>query len=190
MRDRAALLKLAAALAGALALSGPGWAAGQGGGAEPPAEGAVRTDLDMLARFVALPVRPEAASFEMREVGSGGPGPTDQSFVALLRYDAAGFERVRELLDAAGREPQGLRIAAPDWLGPTPLAPAGREGDDLVLEGEAARRVEPFARGGLLDGVAMPLADGRHVLLGHDHALSGRPQPQSAASGGCTPASS
>ena len=40
-----------------------------------------------------------------------------------------------------------------------------RRGALLVLEGEGVLRATPFLKGGLLGGVAVPLRDGRHVLL-------------------------
>ena len=134
---------------------------------EPPGPVITHTDMDLLERFITLPVRPEAVSFETWDIGTpGGLGPTDRRFLALLRYDEAGFARVLKLLDAAGQEPQGRRVEAPSWLDATPsLEPLRREGDQLVLEGETARRATPFAQGSFPNGIAVALEDGRHVLV-------------------------
>lgn len=147
-------------------LSGLGWAAGQGREADVPGPVIMSSDMDLPARFIPLPVRPRSASFEMWELGTpGGLGPTDSTFMALLRYDEAGFDRITAMLDDAGAHRGGFQAEAKEWLATERLDPMTREGDLLVYEGDAARRATPFEQDGLMGGVALPLDDGEHVLV-------------------------
>lgn len=149
------------------AAAGIGWAGGPEGGAEAPGSVVMHADMELLERFVALPVRPRSAAFEMwvRGAPGAGPGPTDSTLMALLRYDEAGFGRIAEMLAEAGPHPGGFEVETRGWLDGVPLASATREGGLLVYGGEGARRATPFGKGGLRGGVALPLANGEHVLL-------------------------
>ena len=106
-------------------LSGLGWAAGQGRDADVPGPVIMSSDMDLLERFISLPVRPRPASFEMWEVGTPGDiRPSDQQFLALLRYSEAGFDAVR----ASWRRRDGPRGAFASmrrigWARPRPSTP-------------------------------------------------------------------
>ena len=154
------------ALITVMGLAGSGWVAAQGPAADAPGPVVMHSDMDLLERFISLPVKPRSTWFETSELRTpGGFGPTDGTFLALLRHDEAGFDPITARLEEAGEHRGGFRAGARDWLRTERLDPVAREGDLLVYEGDAARRATPFEKDGLLGGVALPLDDGEHVLV-------------------------
>ncbi len=101
------------------------------------------TDLETLARFIALSQQPETALFVTREL----PGGSDWTLIAYLEYPAATRDA---LLQGAQPSPTPLTVANPEWL---------PEGVDIPTDGEGAVLAEEFYSSPLLTGFALPVRD-------------------------------
>jgi len=119
----------------------PATSAPAGASTAPPA--AVSENIDELARFVQLPVRPAAAFWQHGRMGKNDhpdiPGPSDGFLVAVLSYAPADADR---LVAAHSTPPSRTDIAMADWF------PAG------------------------LRALAHPNADGLQVLSGTRYVVS------------------
>jgi hypothetical protein len=120
----------------------------------PAPAAAVSENIDELARFVQLPVRPAAASWQYRRMGSNDhpdvPGPSDFFLVAVLRYAPADADR---LVAAHSTSPASTDTALADWFPPDLRALAHSNADGLlVLSGTrygASYVRSPFSVGAL-----------------------------------------
>lgn len=118
------------------------------------AAAAVSENIDELARFAQLPVRPAAAFWQHGRMGKNDhpdiPGPSDGFLVAVLSYAPADADR---LVAAHSTPPSRTDIAMADWFPAGLRALARPNADGLqVLSGTryvAAYIRPPFSAGAL-----------------------------------------
>lgn len=122
----------------------------------------MKSDLETLARMIELPRRPATVAWEARKLGGKGLlGPDDWELLAVLTFSAADMAAIAAMLS-----PKGGTYEAdfPDWV-------VSALGDRVERGSQRARVIgevydaAPFARAPLLQGWAMPLADGCSVFV-------------------------
>jgi len=138
------------------------------------------SDLQTFAKYVNLPEKPKAVTFETfyRAKPSRAPGPTDWSLMAVLTYDPAALQRIKEqghqqkdpvMLDANEIRPwfpqavkdtlvssgnQGSRFASPAYQAKPFLKPPLNDGEFTVPDGSNYLFLQMDCCGPMRDGAS------------------------------------
>jgi hypothetical protein len=124
-------------------------------------------DLAVLEKIVRLPMRPLEVWFRSvpRGVG-GGPGPTDWTFLAVMRFDRdalASFMRTGGLVEKG--EPRFPRAEVAPWFPPEVRAALQPDGESHVRVKGRRFDAAPFALGDAPAGSFFVLEDAPFIVL-------------------------
>jgi hypothetical protein len=128
---------------------------------------AAERDVTVLEKIIQLPIRPEEVWFRSLPRGaSGGVGPTDWTFLAVMRFDPQTLEEfVKSGKLVEKLEPRLPRKEIAAWFPPEVIAALEPAGDTHMRVKGRRFDGSPFARGTATTGSFFVLDHSPFVIL-------------------------
>ena len=127
-----------------------------------------QTDIQMLSRFIELPVKPERVTFDVRTLGTeGGIGPTDSEVFAVLEYSSSNYAQVLKILKASDQSWQSgdFQLRPSDWFDVNQLPDGGDLEKPVTIRTDKLQSATAFFSSPYLNGVVIPLKRANTILV-------------------------
>lgn len=127
-----------------------------------------QTDVQLLGRFIKLPLKPERVKFDVRTLGvEGGIGPTDTEVFAVLEYSSSNFDKVIKLIKASAPtwESGDYELQPSNWFNVSELPDNVVSENTMTIKATALQSAEPFFSSPYLNGVVIPLKKLNTILI-------------------------